>query len=137
MRAEQPRGVAHDRHLLSGQGPAATRTCDKPEAAWNTSLTGIEAEDKALALNPDYFEALTYKNILLRMQANLEKDPAKQKQLISEADDLQNKAMESRRSRQARRRAETPGKKGKSKVASASGGAWVRLALDSAGMTKH
>ena len=56
-------------------------------------LAGIAADDKALALNSEYFEALTYKNILLRMQANLEKDPVKQKQLIQQADDLQKKAM--------------------------------------------
>jgi tetratricopeptide (TPR) repeat protein len=55
---------------------------------------GIEAEDKALKLNPNYIEALVYKNILLRQQANLEKDPAKQKDLISQADELRNKAME-------------------------------------------
>jgi len=32
-------------------------------------LAGIEAEDKALALNPDYADALIFKNILLRQQA--------------------------------------------------------------------
>lgn len=54
---------------------------------------GIEAEDKALALNPNYVDALVYKNILLRQLALVEKDPARQKQLIQEADDLRNKAM--------------------------------------------
>jgi tetratricopeptide (TPR) repeat protein len=54
---------------------------------------GIESTDKALALNKDYAEALTYKNILLRMQAHLAKDPAKQQQLIKEADELKNRAM--------------------------------------------
>lgn len=55
---------------------------------------GIEAEDKALALNPNYVEALVYKNILLRQQANVEKDPAKQKELLAQADGLRAKAME-------------------------------------------
>jgi tetratricopeptide (TPR) repeat protein len=55
-------------------------------------LKGVEAEDKALALNPDYFEAVTYKNILLRQQAYYERDPAKQKALIQEADILFKKA---------------------------------------------
>ena len=55
---------------------------------------GIEAENKALSLNPNYIEALVYKNILLRQQALVEKDPAKQKALISEADQLRSKAME-------------------------------------------
>jgi tetratricopeptide (TPR) repeat protein len=55
---------------------------------------GVAADDKALALNAEYFEALSYKNILLRFQANFEKDPAKQKALIQEADDLKSKAIE-------------------------------------------
>ncbi len=55
---------------------------------------GVAADDKALALNAEYFEALSYKNILLRFQANIEKDPAKQKELLAEADELRNKAME-------------------------------------------
>jgi tetratricopeptide (TPR) repeat protein len=67
------------------------RLNDKQKLDFN--LRGIAAEDKALKLNPNYIEALVYKNILLRQQALLEKDPAKQKQLIQEADDLRNKAM--------------------------------------------
>jgi tetratricopeptide (TPR) repeat protein len=55
---------------------------------------GIEATDKALKLNPDYIDALTYKNILLRMSANLEPDPKKRQPLIDEADRLRNKAQE-------------------------------------------
>ena len=54
---------------------------------------GIAAVDKALSLNPNYAEALTYKNILLRMQANLEKDRQKQADLIRQADELRNKAL--------------------------------------------
>jgi tetratricopeptide (TPR) repeat protein len=55
---------------------------------------GIAAEDRALALKGDYIEALTIKNILLRVQANWEKDPVKQKQLLRDADILRNKANE-------------------------------------------
>jgi len=64
-------------------------------------LMGLQNEDKALALNPEYFEALTYKNILLRMQANVEKDPAKQKALMAEADELKAKAIEIQKKQQA------------------------------------
>ena len=55
---------------------------------------GIEASDRALALNPEYIEALTYKNILLRMQGNLETDMGRRTALYKEADELRNKAME-------------------------------------------
>ena len=57
------------------------------------ALKGIAAEDKALSLNPDYVDAMIVKNILLRHQANAEKDPAGQKQLISAADELRSKAI--------------------------------------------
>jgi len=57
-------------------------------------LKGIEQVDKALQLKPDYMEALTYKNLLLRLQANLEKDQAKQSALLKEADKLRDQAME-------------------------------------------
>jgi len=57
-------------------------------------VKGVEAVDKAIALKSDYMEALTYKNLLLRLQANLEKDPAKQQSLIKEADRLRDQALE-------------------------------------------
>jgi tetratricopeptide (TPR) repeat protein len=62
---------------------------------------GIEAVDKALQLKPDYFEALTYKNLLLRVQANLEKDPAKQQALLREADQFRDKAQQVRSKQRA------------------------------------
>jgi len=57
-------------------------------------LKGIEQVDKALALKADYMEALTYKNLLLRLQANLEKDTAKQSALLREADKLRDQALD-------------------------------------------
>lgn len=54
---------------------------------------GIEADDKALAINPDYFEALSYKNILLRMLAEF-RPPAEQRELLAEADRLRDRAIE-------------------------------------------
>jgi tetratricopeptide (TPR) repeat protein len=56
---------------------------------------GLEAVDKALELRPDYFEALTYKNLLLRQQASkVEKSPAKQQELIKQAEAVYQKALE-------------------------------------------
>lgn len=57
-------------------------------------MKGIAEVDKALQIKADYMEALTYKNLLLRLQANLEKDPAKQQSLIKEADQLRDEAIE-------------------------------------------
>jgi tetratricopeptide (TPR) repeat protein len=63
--------------------------------------SGIEAVDKALAIKDDYMEAVAYKNLLLRLQANLEKDPARQKQLLQEADKLRDRATELRKQKAA------------------------------------
>jgi len=62
---------------------------------------GVEAVDHALQIKPDYMEALVYKNLLLRLQANLEKDPAKQQQLIKDADKLRDRAQELRQQKAA------------------------------------
>jgi tetratricopeptide (TPR) repeat protein len=64
-------------------------------------VKGVEAVDKALALKGDYMEALTYKNLLLRLQANLEKDAAKQQLLIKEADKLRDQALELKKKKTA------------------------------------
>jgi len=57
-------------------------------------LLGLEQLEKALALNADYGEALTYKNILLRLQANLTEDLDERAALIEEADVLRERATE-------------------------------------------
>lgn len=64
-------------------------------------LDGIAAVDRAIAIKEDYMEAITYKNLLLRLQANLITDRAKQLALLKEADALRDKANEMRKQRQA------------------------------------
>jgi len=63
------------------------------DVAKDYTMKGIVAEDKALSINPEYFEAMTYKNILMRQQALYERDPKVQKQLIDDADRLLQRAM--------------------------------------------
>ncbi len=53
---------------------------------------GLEAVEKALALNPDYVDAVAYKGLLLRNQAAIEKDAARQKAMLTEANQLQERA---------------------------------------------
>jgi tetratricopeptide (TPR) repeat protein len=64
-------------------------------------MKGIEAVDHAIQIKPDYAEALVYKGLLLRLEANMEKDPAKQKQLLQDADKLRDKANELRKQKAA------------------------------------
>ena len=61
----------------------------------------LAAEDRALAADPDYIEALVYKNLLLRTQATLETDAELQAALLHEADTLRNRALELQRARPA------------------------------------
>jgi tetratricopeptide (TPR) repeat protein len=57
-------------------------------------MLGLTESDKALELNADYPEALTYKGLLMRMQADLTDDLVLQKTLIVEADALRERAEE-------------------------------------------
>ncbi|MBI4484745.1 MAG: hypothetical protein HY655_01930 [Acidobacteria bacterium] len=58
---------------------------------------GIQAIDKSISLNPKYMEALVYKNLLLRVQATIETNPARQQQLLKEAEQLSNQAEDIRK----------------------------------------
>jgi hypothetical protein len=63
---------------------------DKAKAAEE----GLEYVDKALEKNPEYQEAMTYKNLLLREKAALTKDPAEAKRLVEEANVWFQKALD-------------------------------------------
>jgi len=58
---------------------------------------GLANLDKALALNPDYEDAMTYKNLLYREKARLSDSADEKKQLIAQADEWFNKALETRK----------------------------------------
>jgi tetratricopeptide (TPR) repeat protein len=62
---------------------------------------GEEAIDRAIELKPDYHEALTYKGLLLRVEATLEKDPKIQQSLLREADQVRDRATEIRNKQRA------------------------------------
>lgn len=56
--------------------------------------SGLDAADTAIGLNDRYVDALVYKNILLRMKANMTTDVDEQEELIAEADELRSRAEE-------------------------------------------
>lgn len=62
---------------------------------------GMEAIDKAISIKSDYMEALVYKNLLLRSQALLEKDPKVQQELLKQADRFRDRAQELRKQKAA------------------------------------
>ena len=62
---------------------------------------GEAALQRAMALKPDYAEAIIYLNLFLRQQALIETDPVKQQALIAQADQLRNRAIELNRAKKA------------------------------------
>ena len=62
---------------------------------------GIQAVDRALQIKPDYIDALVYKGLLLRLQANLESNADKQKELLKQAEQLSEKANQLRKQKAA------------------------------------
>jgi tetratricopeptide (TPR) repeat protein len=62
---------------------------------------GLVSANRAIELKPDYMEAITYRGLLLRVLAAIEKDAGKQKDLLKDADAMQAKAMEIRKQRAA------------------------------------
>jgi tetratricopeptide (TPR) repeat protein len=62
---------------------------------------GLAALDRADALRPDYFEALTYRTLLLRQLAETETDPAAKQKWIDQADALRARIVEIHRKKSA------------------------------------
>jgi tetratricopeptide (TPR) repeat protein len=58
---------------------------------------GLEALNKALQIKPDYFEALSYVNLLYREKAKMETDPIKQQEYMATADRYRQQAMDMRK----------------------------------------
>lgn len=71
----------------------ALSPADKMKALQNA----IDAEDRALAINPEYVPALIYKNLALRTLATVTTDTDEQHRMIQEADALRDKALALRR----------------------------------------
>jgi TonB family protein len=71
-----------------------------PQQSSTFMKNGLDAADRALALDADYVDALVYKNILLRLKANAA-DPTARQALLAEADALRARALELNRARGA------------------------------------
>jgi tetratricopeptide (TPR) repeat protein len=58
---------------------------------------GMQALNKAVEIKPEYFEAISYINLLYREKAKMETDPAKKKEFTDAADKYLQQALELRR----------------------------------------
>ena len=81
-----------------GQGNRDFRLTDKEKM--QIILEGVRSRlTRRPEIKHDYVEAMTYKGLLLRTQALVEKDPKKQQELIREGTQLGEKANEMRKAR--------------------------------------
>jgi tetratricopeptide (TPR) repeat protein len=64
---------------------------------------GLQNLDKALALNPEYDEAMSYKNLLLREKARLAETEEQKAALTASADDWFTKALDTRKKNQEKK----------------------------------
>ncbi len=72
-----------------------------PEQRQGVINQGIDAANKALALDANYIEGLTYINLLYREQAKIETDPSKAQADIAKADEYRGKALDLIKAKQA------------------------------------
>src|SRR5215470_17158214 len=66
---------------------------------------GLQNLDKALALNPDYDDAMTYKNLLFREKSRLAANEADKKKYTDLADEWFNKSLETRKKNAEKKKA--------------------------------
>ncbi len=68
-----------------------------PEERAKIVEEGLQALTKAVEIKPDYFEAISYINLLYREKAKMETDPAKKKEFTETADKFLAQALELRK----------------------------------------
>jgi tetratricopeptide (TPR) repeat protein len=66
---------------------------------------GLQSLNKAVQMKPDYFEALSYINLLYREKAKMETDPAKKQEYIDTANKYLQQALEMRKAAQEKEKA--------------------------------
>jgi tetratricopeptide (TPR) repeat protein len=70
---------------------------------------GLQSLNKAVELKPDYFEAVSYINLLYREKAKIETDPAKKQEYTDTANKYLQQALEMRKAAQEKAKAEAAG----------------------------
>jgi len=75
---------------------AARETSLTPDEKSRLVTAGIAAADSALSYETEHVEAMVYKNLLLRLLAQLTTDPSERVRVVAEADRLRARALELR-----------------------------------------
>jgi TonB family protein len=92
--AQEPTN-ASAQHALAAAYLEMTRDATLTDAEMQICIErGIAAENRALAVDPNFAPALIFKNLLLRLQSDREVDPGARDALIREADALRARALQ-------------------------------------------
>jgi len=99
-------GMKPDEHApLKADTKKTTTKADLKAKYWQPLTDGIDDENKALAIDPNYEEAMSYLSLLLRYRADLEDTKDAYEADWKEADVWLNKGMEAQKSNAARKAA--------------------------------
>ena len=78
---------------------------DPVAARARSSTTGSQSLNKAVEMKPDYFEAISYINLLYREKAKMETDPVKKQEYTDTANKYLQQALEMRKAAQEKAKA--------------------------------
>jgi tetratricopeptide (TPR) repeat protein len=81
----------------------STLKADLKAKYWQPLTDAIDDEDKALAIDPEYENAMSYKNLLIRFRADLEDTKEAYAADVKQADDWMQKALETTKAKAAKK----------------------------------
>lgn len=90
---------------LKPDAKGKTAKADLKAKYWQVLTDGIESEKKALAIDPQYEDAMSYMNLLIRYRADLEDTKEQYAEDVKQADDWMNKAMQTTKDKAAKKAA--------------------------------
>jgi hypothetical protein len=96
MKPEEPTPLKND---VKGK----TLKADLKAKYWQPLTDGIEFEKKALAIDPQYENAMSYMNLLIRYRADLEDTKEAYAADVKEADDWMGKALDTTKAKAAKK----------------------------------
>jgi tetratricopeptide (TPR) repeat protein len=104
-----PDRVARNNEKMKPEDPAPLKDpkerAELKEKYWQSLTDGIESEKKAIAIDPDYDQALSYMNLLVRYRADLEDSKDQAASDVKEADGWMEKALQAQKNKAAKKAA--------------------------------
>jgi tetratricopeptide (TPR) repeat protein len=104
-----PDRTARNNEKMKPEDPAPLKDAKEREELkakyWQSLTDGIESEKKAIAIDPDYDQALSYMNLLVRYRADLDDSKDQASADVKEADGWMEKALQAQKNKAAKKAA--------------------------------